>query len=226
LKEKMDLHQTASPSFKTNAAAHLRKATLADIGLLVPFVEYLTPRGGEALAGLLVGKVNFSGKLAITFPASNTQLPHATLPLPPNGKPSPADGVMNSQPPFPAPHDEGLKVGYKWYEAEGKKPAYPFGFGLSYTSFSYSKLKATGGEGIQASFVVRNTGSREGSEVAQLYLSFPSSASEPPKRLVGWKKLNYNQARARQSRSTSIPCTFRSSTSRRITGRLWQASMG
>ena len=82
-------------------------------------------------------------------------------------------------PPFPVSYDEGLKVGYKWYDAENKKPAYAFGFGLSYTSFSYSDLKATGGEAPEASFSVRNTGSRAGQEVAQLYLSLPASAGEP-----------------------------------------------
>jgi beta-glucosidase len=96
---------------------------------------------------------------------------------------------MNFQPPFPAPHDEGLKVGYKWYDAEQKRPAYPFGFGLSYTSFSYSDLKATGGESLQASFTVRNSGSRAGKEIAQLYLSLPAATGEPPKRLIGWEKV-------------------------------------
>jgi beta-glucosidase len=146
-------------------------------------------RGGEALASLLFGKTNFSGKLAITFPASDSDLPHASIAAPPGKKPGPIDGIMNFQPPFPAPHDEDLKVGYKWYDAEQKKPAYPFGFGLSYTSFSYSDLKATGGEALQASFTVRNTGSRAGQEVAQLYLSLPAAAGEPPKRLIGWEKI-------------------------------------
>ena len=146
-------------------------------------------RGGEALASLLFGKTNFSGKLAITFPASDSDLPHASIAAPPGKKPGPIDGIMNFQPPFPASHDEDLKVGYKWYDAEQKKPAYPFGFGLSYTSFLYSDLKATGGEALQASFTVRNTGSCAGQEVAQLYLSLPAAAGEPPKRLIGWEKI-------------------------------------
>ncbi len=96
---------------------------------------------------------------------------------------------MNSRTPFPAPHDEGLKVGYKWFDAEQKKPAYPFGFGLSYTSFAYSDLKAKGGLSLDVSFTVRNTGKRSGQEVAQVYLSLPASAGEPPKRLIGWEKV-------------------------------------
>jgi beta-glucosidase len=146
-------------------------------------------RGGEALASLLFGKTNFSGKLAITFPASDADLPHASVFAPPGKKPGPIDGLLGPKPPFPAVYDEGLKVGYKWFDAEKKKPAYPFGFGLSYTSFAYSNLKATGGAGSEVSFAVRNTGKRAGQEVAQVYLSLPVAAGEPPKRLIGWEKV-------------------------------------
>jgi beta-glucosidase len=147
-------------------------------------------RGGEALASLLFGKANFSGKLAVTFPAADSDLPHRTVPAPAGKKPTPIDGLMNAQPPFPAAYDEGLKVGYKWFDAEKKAPAYPFGFGLSYTSFAYSSLEATGGAGLQVSFSVKNTGKRAGQEVAQVYLSLPAAAAEPPKRLIGWEKVD------------------------------------
>jgi beta-glucosidase len=146
-------------------------------------------RGGEALANLLFGEVNFSGKLAVTFPASDADLPHATVAAPPGRKPTAIDGLLDARTPFPVNYDEGLKVGYKWFDAEGKKPAYPFGFGLSYTSFAYSGLKASAGSSLQVSFAVRNTGKRAGEEVAQVYLGFPAGAGEPPKRLVGWKKI-------------------------------------
>jgi beta-glucosidase len=147
-------------------------------------------RGGEALAKLLFGKTNFSGKLAITFPASDSDLPHAFVPTPPGKKPGPIDGLLSPKPTFPAVYDEGLKVGYKWFDAKKKKSAFPFGFGLSYTSFTYSDLKATGGEIVEVSFTVRNTGTRAGKEVAQVYLSLPASAGEPPKRLIGWEKVD------------------------------------
>jgi beta-glucosidase len=146
-------------------------------------------RGGEALAALLFGKANFSGKLAVSFPASNADLPHAAVAAPPGKKPGPIDGLLGPKPPFPAPYDEGLKVGYKWFDSENKKPAFPFGFGLSYTSFAYSNLKATGGSAAEISFMVRNTGKRAGQEVAQVYVSLPASAAEPPKRLIGWQKV-------------------------------------
>jgi beta-glucosidase len=146
-------------------------------------------RGGEALANLLFGKINFSGKLAITFPAADADLPHASVFAPPGKKPTPIDGLLGPKPVFTAVYDEGLKVGYKWFDAEKKTPAYPFGFGLSYTTFAYSDLKATGGAAAEVSFTVRNTGKRAGKEVAQVYLSLPTSAAEPPKRLIGWEKV-------------------------------------
>jgi len=149
-------------------------------------------RGGEALANLLFGKTNFSGKLAISFPASDSDLPHASVPAPAGKKPGPIDGLLGPKPPFLAVYDEGLKVGYKWFDAEKRRPAYPFGFGLSYTSFSYSDLKTTGGTSIEVRFSVRNTGKRAGQEVAQVYLNMPASAGEPPKRLIGWEKVDLN----------------------------------
>jgi beta-glucosidase len=97
---------------------------------------------------------------------------------------------MNSKPPFPAIYDEGLKVGYKWFDAEKKTPAYPFGFGLSYTSFEYSNLKAVGEKSLSVTFTVRNKGARAAREIAEVYLSLPASAGEPPKRLIGWGKLD------------------------------------
>jgi beta-glucosidase len=152
-------------------------------------VWYPGIQGSKALANLLFGKVNFSGKSAITFPASDADLPHASVAMVGGKKPNPIDGLLNPRPPFPAKYDEGLKVGYKWFDAENKKPLFPFGFGLSYTTFSYSALKATGGNTLEVAFSVRNTGKREGEEIAQVYLTLPASAGEPPKRLVGWEKI-------------------------------------
>ena len=146
-------------------------------------------RGGEAIASLLFGKANPSGKLAVTFPVSEADLPRPTLPVPPGQLPNWLDGLTSVDPPFDIRYDEGMKVGYKWFDAENKRPLFPFGFGLSYTTYSYSDLQAHGGKGLKVTVTVRNTGSRAGSEVAQVYLQFPSSAGEPPKRLVAWSKV-------------------------------------
>ena len=145
-------------------------------------------RGGEAVARVVFGDANPSGKLPVTFPKSESGLPHANiagmLPAPAGGEPK------EQKTPFDINYTEGLKVGYKWFEAEGKEPLFPFGFGLSYTSFSYSALEVTQGAQLQVRCSVANTGSRAGAEVAQVYATLPSSAGEPFKRLVGWQKVS------------------------------------
>jgi len=146
-------------------------------------------RGGEAIANLLFGKVNPSGKLAVTFPASEQDLPRPILPVPEGPIPGPLDGIFKPPAPFDIHYDEGLKVGYKWYDAENKQPLFPFGHGLSYTSYAYSGLHAVGGKSLSVTLTVRNTGQRAGSEIAQVYLSFPKDAGEPPKRLIAWQKI-------------------------------------
>jgi beta-glucosidase len=154
-------------------------------------------RGSEAISNILFGEVNPSGKLPLTFPRSEADLPHPALYTQPAQKPDqvplpglPAmPGFSMNQSPFDAVYDEGLKVGYKWYDAENKLPLFPFGFGLSYTTFAYSDVKATSGDGLIVNFKVKNTGKRAGEEIAQVYLTLPASAQEPPKRLVGWSKI-------------------------------------
>jgi beta-glucosidase len=147
-------------------------------------------RGGEAIANILFGDVNPSGKLAATFAKADADLPHVTVAAPPGPTPGPLDGIDPPNPPFDVPYTEGLKTGYKWFDAEGKQPLFPFGFGLSYTTYAYSELQAAGGHGLEVTWKVRNAGNRAGSEIAQVYLSFPASAGEPPKRLVGWEKVD------------------------------------
>ena len=78
-----------------------------------------------------------------------------------------------AKPTFEVRYDEGLKVGYKWYDAEKKPVLFPFGFGLSYTTFAYSNLKVSPGKEVRVTFSLRNTGSRPGDEIAQVYCSSP-----------------------------------------------------
>ena len=149
-------------------------------------------RGAQAIAAILFGRVNPSGKLPITFPRSEADLPHPVEAKQPPGPLTPMPGLpffkVNTKI-FDVHYDEGLKVGYKWYDAEHKTPLFPFGFGLSYTTFAYSGLKVTRGNGINVSFTVRNTGHRAGQEIAEIYAALPDSTQEPPLRLVGWKKV-------------------------------------
>jgi len=132
-------------------------------------------KGADAVANILFGVVNPSGKLPITFPASVSDLPHPEI-----------AGSPNVGTPFPVAYSEGLLVGYKWYDAKHITPAFPFGFGLSYTTFSLSNINVVNS---QVMFDVTNTGSVSGAEVAQVYVALPASTGEPPKRLVGWQKV-------------------------------------
>jgi beta-glucosidase len=154
--------------------------------------------GSEALANILFGDVNPSGKLPLTFARTEADLPHPRHvdqpSLDPNHPITPlpnlpvVPGISTNQTPFDAVYDEGLKVGYKWYDAEKKEPLFPFGFGLSYTTYSYSDLKTVSNDGLTVTFKVKNTGNRAGEETVQVYLTLPASTHEPPRRLVGWSK--------------------------------------
>ena len=149
-------------------------------------VWYPGQKGGEAIANILFGSVNPSGKLPISFPASVADLPRPTIPIP-----NPPDSTS----PFNVDYTiEGLNVGYKWFDINGTQPLFPFGFGLSYTTFSISNLqltpKAPATSGFQVSFSLQNTGGIAGAEVEQVYLGFPAGTGEPPKRLVGWQKVS------------------------------------
>jgi beta-glucosidase len=150
-------------------------------------------RGAQAIAAILFGQVNPSGRLPITFPASEADLPHPVATKQPAGPLTPVPGMpmmkVNTKI-FDVHYDEGLKVGYKWYDAENKTPLFPFGFGLSYTTFAFSDLQVTRAAGLDVSLRVRNTGQLAGEEVAQIYATLPASAQEPPRRLVGWEKVS------------------------------------
>ena len=149
--------------------------------------------GGEAIANVLFGRVNASGKLPVTFAADDAQLPHPhvaglTATTGNNGMNGGGLHGMESKN-FPVDYNvEGMKVGYKWFEAKDETPLFPFGFGLSYTSFAYSGLTvAPGAESV--SFEVKNTGQRAGDEVAEVYVTLPKSADEPFRKLVGFVRV-------------------------------------
>ena len=153
---------------------------------------YAGSSGHKALANVLTGEVNPSGKLAMTFPKSDADLPHPVIPpLSPEDE-GQGSGVENGpthvQSKYTVHYDEGAKVGYKWYEAEHKQPLFPFGFGLSYTTYAYSNLKTDNAQRT-VSFTVKNTGKRAGAEIAQVYATLPEAAGEPFKRLVGWQRI-------------------------------------
>ncbi|WP_329172030.1 discoidin domain-containing protein [Streptomyces sp. NBC_01477] len=134
---------------------------------------------GQGIAALLFGDVNPSGHLPVTFPASLSQVPANTAAQWPG-----TNGQVN--------YSEGLKVGYRWYDTNNLTPLFPFGFGLSYTSFSFGSLQVGAVSGGQATVkaTVTNTGSRAGTEVAQLYVADPGPAGEPPHQLKGFQRIS------------------------------------
>jgi beta-glucosidase len=156
--------------------------------------------GAQALANLLYGKVNFSGKLPVTFAAADADLPHPTVPgLEPRaaGKTGTANGEGAVTSGFDVNYTEGVRFGYKWFDSENKAPLYPFGFGLSYTDFTYSGLKVDGAKRA-LSFTVKNTGDVAGEEIAQVYVELPKSAGENFKRMVGWSRVSLSPGQIRE----------------------------
>ncbi|MGA8109776.1 MAG: glycoside hydrolase family 3 C-terminal domain-containing protein [Acidobacteriaceae bacterium] len=175
------------------AAANPRTIVVLKSGsaLLMPWIDsvaavleawYPGEEDGNAVADVLFGDVNPSGKLPMTFPKSVDQ----TLARNPELYPGNGQEVH---------YDEKLEVGYRWYQSQHVEPLFPFGFGLSYTTFSISDLKVTPARGeshaAQVTLRVTNTGPRAGAEVAQVYLGFPPIAegNEPPLQLAAFCKV-------------------------------------
>jgi beta-glucosidase len=218
LAEGMDLATLSLPDrqdalIEQVAAANPHTIVVLETGTAVtmPWIEkvggvveawYAGSSGHTALANVLAGEVNPSGKLAMTFPLSDADLPHPVIPplsAVDEGQGTGADnGRMHSESRYAVHYDEGLKVGYKWYDAENKPVLFPFGFGLSYTTYGYSGLKVTPGAGTTVTFTVKNTGSRAGVEIAEVYAGLPAAAGEPPKRLVGWSRVKLSPGESRE----------------------------
>ena len=216
--EGMDLDSLSLPHHQDDliakvAAANPRTVVVIESGgpVTMPWVDHVSAileawfagsRGAEAVANIIFGEVNPSAKLPITFPKSEADLPHPTIVKPPKAT-TDADKqgwkrIAEGLPVFQVTYDEGVKVGYKWYDAEKKSVLFPFGYGLSYTTYSYSNLTVMPGKRPRVTFTVTNTGSRAGAEIAEVYASLPAAAAEPPKRLVGWTKVKLNAGESKE----------------------------
>jgi beta-glucosidase len=138
---------------------------------------YPGQEAGRAIADVLFGDVNPSGKLPVTFPRDESQGPATSwMSYPGNGR--------------SVEYSEGIFVGYRWYDAKNQQPLFPFGHGLSYTTFEYSDLTFAGDdEKFAVQFKMKNTGTRAGAEVAQLYVQMPDGLNEPPRQLKGFEKV-------------------------------------
>jgi beta-glucosidase len=174
---------------KDNAGVAIDPALLGPAGPAILEVWFPGQEDGHIVADLLFGLSNPSGKLPFTFPKAGqgfldwARTDAALFP-----------GVPNAAGQPEVTYKEGLTIGYRWYDARNVAPAFPFGHGLSYTTFRISSLEVVpkvsdGIHPITVRFLVENTGRRDGAEVPQVYLGLPASAGEPPKRLVGFQKV-------------------------------------
>jgi beta-glucosidase len=214
--EGMDLPSLSLPESQDGlieqvAAANPRTIVVLETGTAVtmPWIDkvsgvveawYAGSKGADAVANILFGDVNPSAKLPMTFPRSEDDLPHPKIATPPPGAKGVGEGMKTGEAKatFSVQYDEGIKVGYKWYDAENKPVLFPFGYGLSYTTYSYSGLKVTPGKETSVTFTVKNTGDRAGTEIAEVYAALPANSAEPPKRLVGWSKVRLNPGESKE----------------------------
>jgi len=213
LAEDMDVPNLSLPNnqdalIEQMAAANPHTIVVLETGTVVtmPWIDkvagvvevwYAGSSGHKALANVLVGDVNPSGKLPLTFPKSEADLPHPDAPRIPSESQVRAGDVADNGAPtanasahagYAVHYDEGPEVGYKWYEAQNKKPLFSFGFGLSFTTYAYSGLSVDSATKT-VRFTVKNTGKRSGTEIAEVYARLPKGADEPYKRLAGWKRV-------------------------------------
>jgi beta-glucosidase len=187
--------------------------------VLMPWVDrvpavveawYPGQRGGQAIANILTGRVNPSGRLPITFPVAASQAPRPepvgldTLnDLEAQAAANPANASAGQLESFPVRYIEGSDVGYRWYERQDEEPLFPFGYGLSYTSFAYRNPVATGGDTLSISFDVVNTGSRAGADVPQMYVT--RAGSDTPMRLAAFQRVSLKPGETRHITLTAAP---------------------
>ncbi|WP_410631813.1 glycoside hydrolase family 3 C-terminal domain-containing protein [Amycolatopsis sp. cmx-4-83] len=157
---------------------------------------------GNALASILFGDVNPSGKLPVTFPASLADVPAHTAAQWPG-----QNGTVQ--------YSEGIDVGYRWYDRHNIAPLFPFGYGLSYTTFRYANLTVSSptANGVTVTFDLTNTGTRAGSEVPQIYVGQPASTGEPAKNLRGFDKVTLDPGQTQRVTTTLDARSFQAWTS-------------
>lgn len=166
---------------------------------------------GPSLVDLLSGAVDPSGKLPVTFPTSEAAMPDNT---------AATFGGVHGQ----TTYSDGIDVGYRWYEVHGIRPAFPFGYGLSYTTFRFSGLKASATPaGISVTATVTNTGRVAGTEVVQCYVGDPPATGEPPRQLRGFQRVSLSP---HQSAVVSMTITPGDLATWNTAGQTWQVAAG
>ncbi|WNI16398.1 glycoside hydrolase family 3 C-terminal domain-containing protein [Actinacidiphila sp. ITFR-21] len=168
---------------------------------------------GAATAALIFGTADPSGKLPVTFPGSLSQVPAQTTAQWPGTPTGPV-------------YSEGVDIGYRWYQSQNITPAFPFGFGLSYTTFSFSNLDVgafTADGKATVTATVTNTGSVAGADVAQMYVGDPAAAQDPPEQLSGFQRVTLSPG---QSATVTFPLTVHDLASWSAADNQWEAPAG
>jgi beta-glucosidase len=196
------------------AAAQPRTAVVLETGgpVLMPWIDrvpvvleawYPGQRGGEAIANILTGRVNPSGRLPITFMAAADQAPRSApvgldklTSLEAQAAADPAKANQLQLKSYRVDYVEGSDVGYRWYEKKKQTPLFAFGYGLSYTTFSYRNLAVTGGKTLTVSFDVVNNGKRAGADVPQVYVARDGSGAAM--RLAGFQRVTLKPGETRR----------------------------
>jgi beta-glucosidase len=179
-----------------NAGAPVAMPWLSSVAGVVD-AWYPGQTSGTALASVLFGQTNPSGHLPVTFPSSLSQVPASTTAQ------FPGNGTT-------VQYSEGIDIGYRWYNTKDITPMFPFGFGLSYTTFGFSNLSVSPGStdgtsNVRVSATVTNTGKVSGSDVAQLYLGDPSASGEPPRQLEGFQRVTLKPGQSTRVSFTVTP---------------------
>ncbi len=220
----IDLSSTQNSLISAVAAANPNTIVVLNTGSAVtmpwlPEVKgvleawYPGQEDGTAIAALLFGAADPSGHLPVTFPTSLSQVPASTAAQFPG-----TSGTVQ--------YSEGVDVGYRWYNSQGLTPLFPFGFGLSYTSFSFSNLAIsplTAGGAATVSATVTNTGTKAGADVAQLYVTDPAASGEPPKQLEGFARVSLQPG---ASQTVTFQLTQRNLQFWNATANNWATSTG
>ncbi|WP_107955807.1 beta-glucosidase family protein [Sphingomonas faeni] len=201
------------------AAANRRTIVVLETGgpVLMPWATRVTAiveawypgqRGGEAIARVLFGEVDASGRLPISFPRTIEQLPRPRPITSPTGATSndasanAGAGDASLLPAYPVTYQEGANVGYRWYASRKDTPLFPFGFGLSYANTKISNPRFSGGTNASVTFAVTNQTARTGTAVPQLYATSPDGGTP---RLVGWSRQTLAAGETRNVTITADP---------------------
>ncbi|MGJ8670483.1 MAG: glycoside hydrolase family 3 C-terminal domain-containing protein, partial [Oceanococcus sp.] len=229
-----DLAQNQDELISAVAAANANTIVVLQTGsaVLTPWRDstsallqawYPGQNGGPAIAAILFGDINPQGKLPLSFPDSESDTPYAGNPAQYPGLPIP--GSQGST--FEVQYSEGLFTGYRWYDEQQITPAFPFGYGLSYTQFDYSDLQLSGSPpNLTVNATVSNSGQMAGTEIAQLYVSMPDPSpqiTQPPNQLKGFDRISLAPG---QSGQVSFPLDARSFSYWDINSSDWQISSG